>query len=221
MKKYRETPIEITKEEFKKIGYQLIDTISEFIDTIDKKPVTTGETPGQIQNILGDASLPEFGMPASALFSKTADLLLNHSLLNGHPKFLGYITSSPAPIGALADLLAATVNANVGANILSPMATAIEKQTVKWLAEFIGVPSTYGGILVSGGNMANFTAFLAARTAKAPKSLKEDGLINTPGEMVLYCPKTTLCFTRCERWCKPNNFSGRSIGSVPVHNCRL
>ena len=191
MKKYRETPIEITKEEFKKIGYQLIDTISDFIDTIDKKPVTTGETPGQIQNILGDASLPEFGMPASALFSKTADLLLNHSLLNGHPKFLGYITSSPAPIGALADLLAATVNANVGANILSPMATAIEKQTVKWLAEFIGVPSTYGGILVSGGNMANFTAFLAARTAKAPKSLKEDGLINMPGEMVLYCPKTT------------------------------
>ncbi len=191
MKKYRETPIEITKEEFKKIGYQLIDTISDFIDAIDKKPVTTGETPGQIQNILGDALLPEFGMPVSALFSKTADLLLNHSLLNGHPKFLGYITSSPAPIGALADLLAATVNPNVGANILSPMATAIEKQTVKWLAEFIGVPPTYGGILVSGGNMANFTAFLAARTAKAPKSLKEDGLKNTPGEMVLYCPKTT------------------------------
>ena len=40
----RESPIEITKEEFKRIGYQLIDTISHFIDTIDEKPVTTGET---------------------------------------------------------------------------------------------------------------------------------------------------------------------------------
>ena len=187
----RNSQIEISKEEFKKIGYQLIDSISNFIDSVDKKPVTTGETPSQIQKILGNASLPERGTSASELISKTSDLLLNHSLLNGHPKFLGYITSSPTPIGALADLLAATVNPNVGANILSPVATAIEKQTIKWLAEFIGVDSSYGGIIVSGGNMANFTAFLAARTAKATKNLKEDGLANTHGEMVLYCSKAT------------------------------
>lgn len=191
MKDNRETPITISKDEFKKIGYQLIETLSDFIDTIDEKPVTTGETPKQIQTVLGNASLPEQGTSVSELFSKTSDLLLNHSLLNGHPKFFGYITSSPAPIGALADLLSAVVNPNVGANILSPMATAIEKQTVKWLAEFIGISSSCGGILVSGGNMANFTAFLAARTAKAPKSLKEDGLANTQAEMVLYCSKAT------------------------------
>ncbi len=191
MKDNRETPITISKDEFKKIGYQLIETLSDFIDTIDEKPVTTGETPKQIQTVLGNASLPEQGTSVSELFSKTSDLLLNHSLLNGHPKFFGYITSSPAPIGALADLLSAVVNPNVGANILSPMATAIEKQTVKWLAEFIGIPSSCGGILVSGGNMANFTAFLAARTAKAPKSLKEEGLANTQAEMVLYCSKAT------------------------------
>lgn len=191
MKTHRETPIEISKEDFKKIGYQLIDLVAGFLDTIDKRPVTTGETPGQIQTILGDADLPEHGTAPSALVSKTAELLLNHSLLNGHPKFLGYITSSPAPIGVLADLLAATVNPNVGANLLSPMATAIEKQTIKWLAELVGVSPTYGGILVSGGNMANFTAFLAARTAKSPKSLKEDGLINISSELVLYCSTTT------------------------------
>lgn len=191
MKDNRETPITISKEEFKKIGNQLIETLSDFIDTINEKPVTTGETPKQIQTILGNDSLPENGSSVSELFSKTSNLLLNHSLLNGHPKFFGYITSSPAPIGALADLLAAAVNPNVGANILSPMATAIEKQTVKWLAEFIGISSNCGGILVSGGNMANFTAFLAARTAKAPKNLKEDGLANTQAEMVMYCSKAT------------------------------
>jgi glutamate/tyrosine decarboxylase-like PLP-dependent enzyme len=191
MTKDRKVAIEITKKEFKRTGYQLIDTISEYLDTINKKPVTTGETPNQIQNILGTASLPSNGTSVSELFSRASDLLLNHSLLNGHPKFLGYITSSAAPIGVLADLLAATVNPNVGANILSPMATAIERQTIKWLAEFIGVSSTYGGILVSGGNMANFTAFLAARTAKTPKSFKEHGLAKVPGEMVVYCSKTT------------------------------
>ena len=191
MKKYRETPLEISQEEFKKIGYQLIDMISYFIDTIDEKPVTRGETPTQIQSILGNASLPEEGISASHIFSITTELLLNHSLLNGHPKFLGYITSSAAPIGALADLLAAAINPNVGANILSPMATAIEKQTIKWLAEFIGVLPNYGGILVSGGNMANFNAFLAARTAKAPAGLKENGLVNIGPEMLVYASKAT------------------------------
>lgn len=191
MEKDRITPIEISKEEFRKIGYQLIDSVADYLHTVHDKPVTIGETPKEIQAILGNASLPELGASAAELVSRASDLLFNHSLLNGHPKFLGYITSSPTPIGALADLLAATVNPNVGANILSPMATAIEKQTVKWLAEFIGVSPNYGGILVSGGNMANFTAFLAARTAKSPKTLKEDGLANTPGDMVLYCSKTT------------------------------
>ena len=223
---HRESPIEISKEEFTKIGYRLIDTIAAFIDVIGDKPVTTGESPKQIQHILGTALLPETGTDASELFVKTAGLLLNHSLLNGHPKFMGYITSSPAPIGALADLLAAAVNPNVGANILSPMATAIEKQTITWLAEFIGVSSTYGGILVSGGNMANFTAFLAARTAKAPASLKENGLVNTPGEMVLYCSKATHTWiekaavlfghgTRSIRWI-PTNINNKIDNEILV-----
>lgn len=191
MANHRETPIEISKEEFKKIGYNLVDAIAEFIDSIKDKPVTTGESPQQLQAILGNASLPQHGMPAEEIFSKAADLLFNHSLLNGHPKFFGYITSSPAPVGALADMLAAAVNPNVGANILSPMATEIEKQTVKWLAEFIGVSPSYGGILVSGGNMANFTAFLAGRTVKAPKSIKENGISNDSQQLTVYCPRTT------------------------------
>ena len=175
--KNRKTPIEISKEDFKKIGYHLIDAISSFLDTIENKQVTMGESPQQLHDILGDSSLPENGRPAEEILSDATNLLFSHSLFNGHPKFLGYITSSAAPLGALADLLAATVNPNVGAQVLSPIATEIEKQTVKWLAEFIGVSGDYGGILVSGGNMANFTAFLAARTAKAPQTVKEDGLV--------------------------------------------
>lgn len=187
----RNAAIEMNKEEFKQMGYKLIDSIADFINTIEQKPVTTGENPQQIQQLLGSSALPEHGTGGAALLERATELMMNHSLLNGHPKFMGYITSSAAPIGALADLLAATVNPNVGANILSPMATAIEKQTVRWLAEFIGVSPSYGCVLVSGGNMANFTAFLAARTAKAPKNLKTEGLAKAGAELVLYCPKTT------------------------------
>lgn len=191
MSKNRKTPIEISKGEFQKIGYQLIDEIANFITNIDKKPVTLGESPKELQRILGDASLPENGMGVEELMSNTTNLLFNHSLLNGHPKFLGFITSSAAPMGAFADLLAATVNPNVGAQILSPIATEIEKQTIRWLSEFIGVSPNYGGVLVSGGNMANFTAFLAARTAKASPNIKEDGISNASEKLVVYCSKTT------------------------------
>jgi tetratricopeptide (TPR) repeat protein len=58
--------------------------------------------------------LPERGADAGELLSATAELLFDHSLFNGHPRFFGYITSSPAPIGMLGDFLAAAVNANVG-----------------------------------------------------------------------------------------------------------
>ena len=191
MTEHRDALIEIKKDDFKKIGYQLIDTIANFFDNIDDYPVTKGESPLQLQNILGTSTLPEHATPAEEIVTRASDLLLNHSLFNGHPKFMGYITSSPAPIGVLADLLAAAVNQNVGAQLLSPMATEIEKQTVQWLAEFIGVSPTYGGILVSGGNMANFNAFLVARTAKAPKNIKEDGLAANQSKLIAYCSKTT------------------------------
>ena len=191
MTKKRENSIEISKTEFRKIGYELIDTISDFFDIISEKPVTTCKSPKELQKVLGDFSLPKNGLPADKLISSTSKLLFDHSLFNGHPKFFGFITSSAAPIGVLADLLASSINANVGGQILSPMATEIEKQTTQWLAEFIGVSPSYGGILVSGGNMANFTAFLAARTAKAPKSIKEEGLSNSLKQLIVYCSKST------------------------------
>jgi glutamate/tyrosine decarboxylase-like PLP-dependent enzyme len=191
MQEQRVSPIDIDTEDFKQAGNRLVEQVAELLQSIKHKSVTTGESPAEIAAVLGNENLPENGMAVRDLFSRATDLLFNHSLYNGHPRFFGYITSSPAPIGALADLLGAAVNPNVGAHILSPMATAIEKQTVRWLAEFIGISPSCGGLLVSGGNMANFTAFLAARTAKAPASLKEKGLASMEKELVFYCGRTT------------------------------
>jgi glutamate/tyrosine decarboxylase-like PLP-dependent enzyme len=213
----------MTKDEFRKVGHYLVDSIAEFMDHIGEGPVTTGETSTQLQAFLGTASLPETGMAADVIMKRAVDLLFNHSLFNGHPKFLGYITSSAAPLGALADLLSAAVNPNVGANILSPMATEIEKQTIRWLAEFIGVSPAYGGILVSGGNMANFTAFLAARTAKAPKGIKEEGISTNHARLVVYCSKATHAWIEKAafffgigangiRWIEQDDFGKMHIG---------
>jgi len=80
----------------------------------------------------------------------------------------------------LADLLASAVNPNVGAWDLSPVASEIEAQTVRWIAEMIGFPRECGGLLVSGGNMANFVCFLAARRAKPTWNVRVSGMVGNP-----------------------------------------
>jgi len=185
----RNSVIDMDPEKFRQLGHRLIDQIGNFLEGMNSRPVTPGESPAILKTLLGDRGLPETGESPDKILTEATELLFNHSLLNGHPKFFGYITSSPAPLGALADLLAGIVNPNVGANILSPMATQIERQTIRWLAEFIGVDISYGGILVSGGNMANFTAFLAACKVKGVRSSKVPA--SPEWEFTIYCPKTT------------------------------
>jgi len=205
--------VEMQGTEFKQAGYQLIDQIADFIDNISRKPVTTNASSAQLSAIIGHQSLPETGKPAMEILNHATDLLFNHSLLNGHPKFLGYITSSAAPLGALADLLAAAVNPNVGAHVLSPVATAIEKQVVKWLGEFAGLPACFEGILVSGGNMANITAFFAAINAKIPE-YKKQGIAGAAKKPLVYCSKTT--HTWVEKAASLSGLGIHSIRWVPV-----
>jgi len=176
-------PIEMSGDAFRRAGHALIDQIGDWLEALPDGPVLRDESPADVRRALhADRGLPESGTEAGALVDEAAALLFGHSLFNGHPRFFGYITSSPAPIGALGDLLASAVNANVGAWRLAPMATEIERQTIRWIAELIGFPTTAGGLLVSGGNMANFVCFLAARNAKAGEVVRTAGLraINAP-----------------------------------------
>ena len=115
---------------------------------------------------------------------------MTHSLFNGHPRFFGYITSSAAPIGALGDLIASVLNCNVGAWKLSPAASEIEAQTVRWISEFIGYRPDCGGLLVSGGNMANFVGFLAARAAAGGPELRKEG-VRASKPLRCYCSRET------------------------------
>lgn len=189
--RYRQAPLALHGAEFRKLGHELVERIATLFDELPERPVTSGESPQAIRQLLGSAPLPEKGAPAADLLAEATDLLFDHSLFNGHPKFWGYITAAPAPIGVLADFLAAAVNPNVGAFTLSPMATEIEAQTVRWIADLIGYPRNAGGLLVSGGNMANFVCFLAARKAKAPWNLQADGLAAGDTRLVAYVSKET------------------------------
>jgi aromatic-L-amino-acid/L-tryptophan decarboxylase len=177
----RVAPLHMDAEEFRRAGHALVDAAAAFLSSQRAGPVTASESPSAVQAVLdATASLPRDGGDPAALLQDAARLLFDHSLFNGHPRFFGYITSSPAPIGMLGDLLAAVVNPNVGAWRLSPMASEIEAQTVRWIAELIGYPAGCGGLLVSGGNMANMVGLWAARAAAADWDVRADG-VAAPG----------------------------------------
>ena len=183
--------LDMSAEEFRAAGHRLVDRLAEFYESLRARPVTRGESPEVIRGLVGRGPLPARGTPAEALLAEVVPLLCDHSLHNGHPRFLGYITSSAAPLGALADLLAAAVNPNVGKWDLAPVATEIEAQAVRWLAELVGYGTPCGGIMVSGGNMANILAFLAARHAKAPWNLRADGVGADPRRLTVYASRET------------------------------
>jgi aromatic-L-amino-acid decarboxylase len=178
--------------EFRALGHDLVDRIADFLGSLRSRPVTTGESPTRIRELLGDPSLPESGAAPADLLREASNLLFDHSLFNGHPRFLGYITSSAAPIGALGEMLAAAVNPNVGAWILSPVASEIERRTVAWIAEMLGYPPSCGGVLVSGGNMANMVGFFAARRARAGWDIRTLGARAAEGRALrLYASQET------------------------------
>ena len=191
--KNRKTPLELSVEEFRTLGHRLIDRIASHFESIRDRPVTPGESVAAVRQAIGASrDLPVSGAQAPALLEEVTDMLLDHSLFNAHPRFWGYITAGPAPIGVLADLVAAAINPNLAAWKLAPAATEIEAQTVRWIAELIGYRADCGGLLVSGGNMANFVCFLAARHAQVQWNIRETGLAgNDFGRLRIYASTAT------------------------------
>jgi aromatic-L-amino-acid decarboxylase len=187
----RNSPFELDPEVFRALGHQLVDDLTELLADLESpasRLLVRPQSAAEVQASVGDLPLPEDGSPPDRVLRDATELLLDRSLLVGHPRFWGYVCGAPAPIGILGELLAAAVNPNVGGWPLSPVATEIERQTIRWLAELLGFPAG-DGVLVSGGNMANFVGFLAARRAKAPWDVRAAG--TDRGRLRTYCSAET------------------------------
>ncbi len=189
----RSARLAMDREAFKRLGHALVDEVADLMAAIPEGRVAPDDPPQHLREALGlTAPLPEQGTDPSELLVGSARALFARSLFNAHPRFFGYITSPPAPIGVLGDFLAAAVNANLGSWTLSPAGTEVEAQTVRWIAQLIGYPTTAGGLLVSGGNMANLVGFLAARAARTPWDVRAEGVRPRDGRrLVAYCSAET------------------------------
>ncbi len=113
--------------------------------------------------------------------SKTNDTLslfksiIQHSINVQHPNFMGHQVAAPALMSGLSSLLVDVLGNGTGVYEMGMASNAIEKIVTDKIAGFIGFNTQSCGHLTSGGTLANLTAMLAARKAKAPNNVWLDG----------------------------------------------
>lgn len=166
---------DIDLEEFRRVGYEVIDAIAAYHHELDRRPVLPRTTATDVAARFTD-DLAEYGEPPDALVADWRERVAPLLTAIGSPRHFAFVNGSGAMVGVLAEALAAAVNTNAGAWKLGPAAAEIERQVLRWVARFIGYPEDAGGILVSGGTMANFTAILTALRHVAPYDSTPRGL---------------------------------------------
>ena len=143
-------------ERARELGARILDLYAGLLEDLPEGPVSPRVTTKGVRAAVA-LEVPEDPLGDDELVGHLR-AMLDHSLRPGSGGFLAYITGAGTVPGALADVLASGLNANLGAWMLSPAATEIELQLVRWLAASFGVPPGAGGTAVSGGALANLTA---------------------------------------------------------------
>ncbi len=100
--------------------------------------------------------------------------ILPYAVGNAHPGFMGWVHGGGTPVGMLAEMLAAGLNANLGGRNQIPV--EVERQVVAWMRELFGFPERSSGLVVTGTSMANFLAVLVARTAFLGTEVRREGV---------------------------------------------
>jgi aromatic-L-amino-acid/L-tryptophan decarboxylase len=175
-------------EVYRCIGHQLIDSLADHIAKLSSLKMNTGISENDVLQLLGRKNCPDNGQDISTVFSDVTRLMCDHTVSTSHPKFLGYVMGSSAPFAALADLISSTLNPPVTSFTTSPLATGLESQTIKWMSQLINYPSSAGGLFLSGGSAANFSALYTALCKRTDIDVKRNGVTSDPGALLrIYC----------------------------------
>ena len=137
------------------------------------------------------APLPEEGCRLEDLFEELDAVILPNATHTAHPRFLPYVQPSPNAVSPFAEAVAATLNQNCNLWTLSPAANAVEQTVIRWFADLFGLGETAGGLIASGGSMANLIALTAARDRHLGAAARGAGLQGRPAPLVLYTSDQT------------------------------
>jgi glutamate/tyrosine decarboxylase-like PLP-dependent enzyme len=167
---------------FRKQGHQMLDDMFDYLEQLREQPVWQGLSAEQretFQQPLSDD--PSDLAEVHATFMNT---ILPYAVGNTHPGFMGWVHGGGTPVGMLADMLAAGLNANVGGRDQAPI--ELEKQLLQWIKTLFSFPETANGLFVTGTSMANLISVLIARTAVLGKTIRKEGLGHLDRQLVAY-----------------------------------
>ena len=180
-------PPALDPEHFRRLAHEAVDLVADYLASIRTRPVFRPMAPearaALVQEPLGGA-----GAGPEAILERFRTAILPHAMGNGHPRFFGWVNSPPAPIGIVADFLAAALNPSCAGG--DHAAIYVERAAVRWLMELIGFPTEGSmGLLASGGSAATLIALAAARHRAAREDgwdVRREGLQRSRPPLVLY-----------------------------------
>ena len=118
--------------------------------------------------------LPHKGRDLANVLADFTSDIKPYATGNTHPGFMGWVHGGGTPVGMLAEMLAAGLNANLGGRDHMPI--EVERQILHWMRELFGFPPTASGLFVTGTSMANLMAVLIARTTALGYKVRRRGL---------------------------------------------
>jgi aromatic-L-amino-acid decarboxylase len=146
---------------FRTVSHRMLDDMLDYVQNIRNRPVWQ-PIPKQVRAQFRTA-VPAEAADLAAVYGEFVRDILPYTVGNAHPGFMGWVHGGGTPVGMLAEMLAAGLNANVGGRDQIPL--EVERQVTQWTREIFGFPESATGLFVTGTSMANLIGVIVARDA--------------------------------------------------------
>ena len=165
---------DMSAEEFRRCGHELIDWISQYLNTLDQRPVLPPIKPGELKEQLPPTA-PEEGEPMAKIIADVDRLIAPKLTHWSHPAFFAYFAISTSAPGIFGELLSAAFNVNGMLWRTAPAAVELEEVALGWLRELLGLPPCFEGIIYDTASISTLHALAAARESLGLR-VREEGL---------------------------------------------
>ena len=122
-------------------------------------------------------------LPLDRLLNEISENIMPYATGNTHPRFFGWVHGTGTAAGVLAEMAAATMNANLGGRDHGAM--RVEAAVIEWLLKVADFPAQASGILTTGTSQATILALSAARTKLFGPKVRQEGIASLP-KMAVY-----------------------------------
>ena len=160
---------------------EVLGAASRFLASLDDLPAKDPEADALARAFEG--YLPEEGVGTLEALKGLIGRGQIAATRSAGPRFFHFVIGGSTPAGLAADWLTSVFDNNAGLWVSSPLAAQLEKISLGWLKDLFGLPGDWGGVLVTGATMANFTALAAARQwcgERHDADVARDGLAGVP-----------------------------------------